>query len=171
MAKLSAKQLKELDKLHDEVFNEVDVVKSKDEIDIVLSKFIKKVKNNLKKDGSNASGKLSASIKPLPAKTREGIITYMIEMEDYWKKVDEGSKPIGFSKENLKELQPKIFKWIQNKPQLQEQVEANKRKSLSYAIATNILKKGTIKRFNYNGSRFLSREIETFEKNLIKAFE
>jgi hypothetical protein len=171
MAKLTAKQLKELDELHDEVLNQVDVVKSKDKLDIVLNQFIKKLKSNLKKDGSNASGKLSASIAPLPAKIGEGIITYSIEMEDYWKMVDEGSEPLGYSKNNLKELQPKIFKWIQNKPQLQEQVEASKRKSLSYAIATNILKKGTIKRFKYSGSRFLSKEIETFENNLIKAFE
>jgi len=92
-------------------------------------------------------------------------------MEDYWKDVDEGTNPIGYTKENRKKLQPKIYDWIQNKPQLQAQVEASKRRSLSYAIATNILRRGTIKRFNYSGSRFLSREIETFENNLIKAFE
>jgi hypothetical protein len=171
MAKLSAKQLRELDELHDEVLNQVDVVSSKDKLDIVLDQFIKKLKSNLKKDGSNASGKLSASIAPLPAKIGEGIITYQIEMEDYWKDVDEGTNPIGYTKENRKKLQPKIYEWIQNKPQLQAQVEASKRRSLSYAIATNILRRGTIKRFNYNGSRFLSREIETFENNLIKAFE
>jgi len=171
MAKLSAKQLKELDKLHDEVLNQVDVVNSEDKLDIVLKDFIKKLKNNLKRDGNNASGKLSASIKPQPTIASEGILTFIIELEDYWKKVDEGTKPIGYSKENFRELQPKIFEWIQNKPSLQAQVEAKQRKSLSYAIAKNILRKGTIKKFNYNGSRFFSREIETFEKNLIKALE
>ena len=171
MAKLSPQQLKALDELYDEVLDEVDVVKQQDKLDNVLSDFIKKIKDNLEQDGTNASGRLSASIHPLPTLSENGKLTYRIELENYWKDVDEGTKPKGFTKENRKELQPKIMKWIQNKPQLQAQVEAKKRKSLSYAIATNILKKGTIKRFNYSGSRFLSREIDMFEKHLIKVIE
>lgn len=171
MAKLKPEQLKALDELYNEVLNEVDVVKQQDKLDNVLSKFIKKIKNNLKKDGSNASGKLSASIQPLPTLSENGKLTYRIELEDYWKDVDEGTEPKGFSIEKRNDLQPKIMKWIQNKPQLQAQVEAKKRKSLSYAIATTILKKGTIKRYNYSGSQFLSREIDMFEKHLIKVIE
>lgn len=171
MAKLTAKQLKELDNLFDEVLDEVDVVKQKNKLDKVFANFIKKLKNNLKKDNSNASGKLSASIQPLPISVDNGKVNYKVKMEKYWKDVDQGTKKKGYSKKKLKQLQPKIYQWIQNKPTLQAQVEAKKRKSLSYAIATNILKKGTIKRFNYKGSKFYTREIQTFEKNLLKVIE
>ena len=137
----------------------------------VVDTFIKKIQNNLREKNLEASGRLIQSIQPLPVVTGEGVIKVSVELEDYWRQVEEGTKPLGFTKENRKKLQPKILRWIKEKPSLQSKVAANKRVSLSYAIATNILKKGTIKRFNYKGYPFLTKELDVFKKNLIKAYE
>lgn len=137
----------------------------------VVDSFIKKIQDNLRQNNLEASGKLIQSIQPLPIVTGDGIIKVGIELEDYWRKIEEGTKPLGYNKKNLKDLQPRIGRWISQKPSLQSKVEAKKRKSLSYAIATNILKKGTIKRFNYKGYPFLTKELDVFKKNIIKAYE
>jgi len=137
----------------------------------VVDTFIKKIQNNLKEKKLEASGRLIASIQPLPIVTGEGFIKVSIELEDYWRQIEEGTKPLGFTKENRKKLQPVILRWIKEKPSLQRRVAAKRRLSLSYAIATNILKKGTIKRFNYKGYPFLTKELDVFKKNLIKAYE
>jgi hypothetical protein len=42
---------------------------------------------------------------------------------------------------------------------------------LSYAIATNILKNGTIKRFGYKGKKFLTIEIPQLEKDIANDYQ
>lgn len=170
MAKLTAESGKELDDFFNNLQDNIENVEP-DNLQIVIQDFIKKVQNNLKENDLEASGKLSASIQPLPIQKEPGVLKVSIEIEDYWRQVEEGTKPLGFTKENRKKLQPKILRWIKEKPSLQSKVEASKRLSLSYAIATNILKKGTIKRFNYKGFPFLTKELDTFKKQILKAYE
>lgn len=137
-----------------------------------VNDFVKQVKKNLENNDLVASGRLYQSIKSLPFVKRDNITTIRIEAEDYYKDVEEGTKPKGFTKENRKQLQPKILEWIGNKPSLQSIAgDKKKQRSLSYAIATNILKNGTIKRFGYRGKRFITDEIPYLEEKLTKGFE
>ena len=83
-----------------------------------------------------------------------GVVKIAIGLDKHWKDVDQGQKPKGYSKEEVRKLQPKIFNWIQEKSLTSNRLakiadEKTLKRSLSFAIATNILKKGTIKRFGY----------------------
>jgi len=90
---------------------------------------------------------------------------------DYWEDLENGTKPKGYTKENRKQLQPRILAWINTKDSLLAIANDEKeKKSLSYAIATNILKNGTIKRFNYRGKKFLTDELPQLEKDFIEEF-
>lgn len=140
------------------------------EIDVVIQQFIGDVKMNLDKNDLNASGQLSASIIPLPTITADGIVKIRIELNDYWKDVDEGTKPLGFNKTNVAKMLPQIMRWIANKPSVQLS-KIKKRETLAYLITRAILKKGTIKRFGYKGSKFLSSELPGFKENISKVLQ
>ena len=162
--------------LKDEISKELDEFISKVEeggtVDQSVLKFIKRVKDNIVKFGFDASGNLMQSIKPLPTSVNGNIVKITIEIEDYWKDLEEGTKPKGYSKEKRKALQPRILDWINNKPALQKIANTQEeRRSLSYAIATNILKNGTIKRFGYKGKKFLTIEIPQLEKDIAKDYQ
>lgn len=138
-----------------------------------VNKFLDRVKKNLESFGFIASGNMFQSLKALPS-TKKGkkISAVNIEAEDYWEDLEKGKKPKGYSKEERKKLQPKILEWIKAKPSLQELAgTAEKQRSLSYAIATNILKKGTIKRFGYKGKPFLTKEIPQLREDIIKQWQ
>lgn len=137
-----------------------------------VNDFVKQVKKNLVDNDLYASGRLYQSIKSLPFIQKDNITTIRIEAEDYYKDVEDGTRPKGFSKENRKELQPKILEWINAKDSLSSIANTKeKQRSLSYAIATNILKNGTIKRFGYKGKRFISDEIPYLEEKIKKGIE
>ena len=156
---------KELDKL-------LNSLSDKETLTDPVNNFIKRVLKNLDKFGFVASGNMYQSIKPLPSTVNGNIITIKIEIEDYWEDLENGTKPKGYTKEKRKALQPRILEWIGNKPALQKIAKTNEEKrSLSYAIATNILKNGTIKRFGYKGKKFLTIEIPQLEKDIAKEFE
>ena len=162
--------------LKDEISKELDDFISKVEeggtVDQSVLKFIKRVKDNIVKFQFDASGNLMQSIKPLPTSVNGNIVKITIEIEDYWKDLEEGTKPKGYSKEKRKALQPRILDWINNKPALQKIAKTQEEKrSLSYAIATNILKNGTIKRFGYKGKKFLTIEIPQLEKDIAKDYQ
>ncbi len=138
-----------------------------------VNKFLDRVKKNLQEFGFVASGNMFQSLKALPStKKGKNISAVNIEAEDYWEDLENGTKPKGYSKEERKKLQPKILEWIKYKPSLQELAgSAEKQRSLSYAIATNILKKGTIKRFGYKGKPFLTMEIPQLKEDIIKQWQ
>lgn len=138
-----------------------------------VNKFLDRVKKNLQEFGFVASGNMFQSLKALPStKKGKNISAVNIEAEDYWEDLENGTKPKGYSKEERKKLQPKILEWIKAKPSLQELAgSAEKQRSLSYAIATNILKKGTIKRFGYKGKPFLTMEIPQLKEDIIKQWQ
>jgi len=141
-----------------------------DEYDVVIQEFIGRVKQNLEENDLNASGQLSASIVPLPRITGNGVVKIRVELNDYWRDVDEGTKPMGFTKENTAKMLPQIMRWIANKPSVQLS-KIKKRETLAYLITRAILRKGTIKRFGYKGSKFLSSELPGFKENIIKVLE
>ena len=162
--------------LKDEISKELDDFISKVEeggtVDQSVLKFIKRVKDNIVNFQFDASGNLMQSITPLPTSVNGNIVKITIEIEDYWKDLEEGTKPKGYSKEKRKALQPRILDWINNKPALQKIAKTQEEKrSLSYAIATNILKNGTIKRFGYKGKKFLTIEIPQLEKDIAKDYQ
>jgi len=138
-----------------------------------VNEFLKRVKRNLEEFGFVASGNMFQSLKALPStKKGKNISEVNIEAEDYWQDLENGTKPKGFSKEERKKLQPKILEWIKSKPSLQELAgSVEKQRSLSYAIATNILKNGTIKRFGYRGKPFLTQEIPQLKEDIIKQWQ
>lgn len=166
MAKLSKSQLDALDNLIDSID---DFQVEQDPV----NEFIKRVKRNLEEFGFVATGNLFQSLKALPSTKKGKKITEVnIEADDYWEDLEKGTKPKGYSKEERKKLQPKILEWIKAKPSLQELAgTAEKQKSLSYAIATNILKNGTIKRFGYKGKPFLTQEIPQLREDIIKQWQ
>lgn len=139
----------------------------------VVNEFLEKVKNNLKENDLIASGRLYQSLKPaLPFKQRKKSVVVEIIAEDYWKDIEEGTKPKGFSAANFKKLQPQILEWIQNKESLSAIANTEWRKrAFSYLITRSILRKGTIKRFGYKGKKFLTDELPELEKNIIKFYE
>lgn len=160
------------DEVSKELDNLLNNLEDKNTPNDAVNKFIKRVLNNLDKFGFVASGNIYQSIKPLPTTKNGNIVTVKIEIEDYWKDLEEGTKPKGFTKEKRKELQPKILKWIGDKPELQKIAKTqDERRSLSYAIATNILKNGTIKRFGYKGKKFLTIEIPQLEKDIANDYQ
>lgn len=137
-----------------------------------LNKFLDRVRKNIDENDFNASGNLRQSLSVLPTRREGDRIICTITIEDYWKDLEEGTKPKGFNKANFKALQPKILEWIKNKESLSTIANTEWRKrAFSYLITRSILKKGTIKRFGYKGKPFLTSEIPKLEKDIIKEFE
>lgn len=166
VGKLSEKSRKELDDFLTDTEDSIDT-----SLNDSINKFLKRVKKNIYKYGFDASGNLYQSLKSLPTKKRDGLLTARVEIADYWEDLENGTKPKGYTKENRKQLQPRILAWINTKDSLLAIAKDEKeKKSLSYAIATNILKNGTIKRFNYRGKKFLSDELPQLEKDFIEEF-
>ena len=170
MAKINRDQFNQLDNfladVESKLSGEQDIYSEK------VNDFLKRVKNNLEKYKFNASENLSQSLRALPIKRNQNILTVSIEIEDYWEDLEKGTQPKGYSKENRKKLQPRILDWINYKPALQKIANTQEeRRSLSYAIATNILKNGTIKRFGYKGKKFLTIEIPQLEIDIAKDYQ
>ena len=156
---------KELDRL-------LEKVEGKVEFTGALNEFLNRVRANLEKYGFNASMRMAQSLKALPTRKEQNKIVASIELEDYWDDLEKGTSAQGFTKEKRNKLQPRILDWINSKEQLQSIASTvQEKRALSYAIATNILKKGTIKRFGYKGKPFLTSEIPQLEKDIIKEFE
>lgn len=161
---------KELDELLNSVSQDFT---QDDNLAIAVNKFLDRVRKNIKEYDLYASGRLYQSLKPVEPFKKKGNITVVeIEAEDYYKDLEEGTKPKGFTKENFKALQPQILEWIKYKETLSSIANTEwRRRAFSYLITRSILRKGTIKRFGYKGKRFLSGEIPQLEKDIIKAVE
>jgi len=171
MAKLTAQSSKALDDFFNNLQDNIENVEP-DNLQIVIQDFIKKVQKNLRDNNLEASGKLIASIQPLPIEKDPGILKVLIQIEDYWRQVEEGTPPKpNYTKTDLNELKKDIRVWISQKPNLQANMQGKSRDTLSYLIAKKILQKGTIKRFNYKGFPFLTKELDTFKKQILKAYE
>jgi hypothetical protein len=108
---------------------------------------IAELQDSLKEKKANATGSLSQSILATPDEQTRDRVSININYNAYGNDADKGRKAEGFSKDKRNKLQPNIYKWVisPGKAQAFSSVASNKQqaRSLSYAIATNILKKGT----------------------------
>lgn len=103
------------------------------------------LRNTLRKNKTNASGVLSQSISSI-AKPKQGGFKLTVEMESYYRYVDEGRKASEVG--DFKTLYKNIYEWIQNKKSVQTLISksTDRRKatrSLAYVIARKIAKHGT----------------------------
>jgi hypothetical protein len=142
--------------------------------------FIKRVKANLAKDGSNATRALSQSIAP-EIKVFGFKYQLVISAEEYWEVVDKGRKAGKFPPYSSTPFSvngiafdsgfPDLIKWIMAKPLRVNQSTMPKKgptpawrrnsvKGLAYVIAR---KK---KRERQPGTRFMSRELKPFLKKI-----
>lgn len=105
----------------------------------ITNDFCTELKNRLSSNGTNASGDLSKSIKGI-VKQDGKYINISIRLEDYWKYIENGTKP------HFPPLDA-IKKWISVKPVLPRPLKNGKLPSinqLSYLIGRSISKKGTL---------------------------
>lgn len=147
---------------------EFTFLSTRDAIAETITDYIKKWQDNLKKEKHNASNKLSQSIgEGLKIKVLGTKFNISFSLEDYWENTDKGEKAKGFTLDKRKKLQSSILKWLVAKEGIGES-NRDKIKSMSYAISTNILKKGTLARFKGGGkgTKWFSREIDNFERDL-----
>lgn len=108
-----------------------------------LEDVIKRLKDSLTEHDNVASGTLASSITYSPMKFSAGQYTVELVFEDYGLDVDEGRKAEGFSKEKRNKLQPRIYAWL-GAPKFDSHIKSKaEQRSMSYAIATNILRRGT----------------------------
>lgn len=108
---------------------------------------IEELKQSIYNTGTDATGDLAQSILPITGEITRERVSIKVEYNEYGNKADKGSKAEGFTKEKRNKLQPSIYRWI-NSPGKKQSFGAfasskKEARSLSYAIATNILKKGT----------------------------
>jgi hypothetical protein len=126
----------------------------------ILESMEKKGITKSRGSASDLSSSLSFSFK----NSQTGL-SVEFSMFDYWKWVEEGRGPGGMPSVD------RIEEWMKGKgikPSKLKQATTGKRvkvsqstyekahRSMAWAIAKNIAKKGTIKRFGYKGSKFLS---------------
>lgn len=91
-------------------------------------------KNNLIKDGKKASGDLIRSIKP-KIQINDFEYTLELELEDYWKYVENGSKP-HFPPVDA------LIKWIEKKPIRPKDGLVKNNEQLAYLIGRKISREG-----------------------------
>jgi hypothetical protein len=108
---------------------------------------IYELQKSLKEKEVNATGSLSQSILATPGNVTREKAEITISYNKYGDDVDLGTAPKGFSINALKELQPKIYRWIISPGKAKRfgdvAKDRKKSRSLSFIIAMAILKKGT----------------------------
>lgn len=104
----------------------------------ITNTFCNELKNTLKDNNTNSSNKLSNSIKGL-VKQNGKYIVISISLEDYWKYIENGTKPHFPPIDSIK-------KWISVKPVLPRPLKNGKlptTNQLAYLIGRKISKVGT----------------------------
>ena len=130
------------------------------------NEIIERLKKSATDKGLDASGRLIAGI-DFNVKVFATQYRWQLTMPDYYKDVDEGTKPHLVPIKDLiewitfKGIAPKLRKkgFGKNGKKSAKSLGYTKQdtaKSLAYMIQQSILKKGTIKRFGYKGSKFYS---------------
>jgi hypothetical protein len=112
-----------------------------------------------------------ASIRP-EAKVFGNRFEMQFLMEDYWENVDKGQKP------GTKPSIDKILKWMGNKrigpktltgKRSLRAKNKDRRLAMAERIAEAIKRKGTIKRFGYKGSGFVTDYTKTLEQRMTQS--
>lgn len=138
----------------------------------VVGSVMAEMQDSLVRKDSNASGSLSQSIVANPNEATKERISVIVSYNAYGEDLDKGRSAEGFNKDKRNKLQPSIYRWVisPGKQKAFGAVASDKKKarSLSYAIATNILKKGVkgnkwltdvIGENNEKLSKFISQEV------------
>lgn len=105
----------------------------------ITNDFCTELRNRLSNNNTDASGKLSKSIKGIVKQSGKWV-TISIQMEDYWRYVEDGTKPHFPPIDAIK-------KWISVKPVLPRPLKNGKlptTNQLAYLIGRKIAKKGTL---------------------------
>ena len=105
----------------------------------ITNNFCTELRNRLFNNNTDASGKLSKSIKGIVKQSGKWV-TISIQMEDYWKYIENGTKPHFPPIDAIK-------KWISVKPVLPRPLKNGKlptTNQLAYLIGRKIAKKGTL---------------------------
>ena len=134
------------------------------------SEALQRLRTNINKDRTRASGALHDSMYYKIVKTRIDIY-----MANYAKAIDEGANPRTGKPSSY--FVGKIKKWMQSKGLTgkirNKSGKVNINKS-ARAIAESIYEKGTIKRFGYKGSNFIDRAVNNieneFDEDILTAF-
>lgn len=136
---------------------------------------VEALRKEVKRDDTYASGRLQASIHP-QIKIFGNKFEMQILMEDYWKQVDEGQKP------GKKPEVSKILKWMRHKGIQPKPTKSNltkprsaksrklfkdRRLAMAERIAEAIKRRGTIKRFGYKGSGFVTDYTKTLAERMM----
>ena len=131
-------------------------------------------RKEVEKDDTIATDRLHASIRP-DIKIFGNSYTLEILMEDYWKSVDQGTKP------GTKPDIQKILKWMRHKgiqprpgktnllkPRSTKarKIFKDRRLVLAEKIANAIQRKGTIQRFGYKGTGFVTEQVSTLAERM-----
>lgn len=118
------------------------------------------IRQSIEQKKLDASGNLKASVAFETLQSSNEVHSLKFKMADYWEWAETGRRsgkapPV-----------QNIMEWITNKgiKVRQSRTESGssvlaRRKKMAFAISKNIAKKGTIKRFGYKGSKFLSSVI------------
>jgi len=131
------------------------------QVEEILFRFGNELVNDVRKSIEDkeldASGNLKASVAPYSLQSANDFFKLEIKMADYWEYAETGRRsgkmpPI----EN-------IMDWIANKGidvrKEKGRSSIEKNRNLAYKIRSAIGKRGTIKKFNYQGSKFLSEVV------------
>ena len=118
----------------------------------LINQFVLKLKETIANNGSNASGKLSKSIKG-KVKQNGKFLEVSISLEDYWKYIEYGTRPHFPPVDKIKE-------WIRVKPILPRPLSNGKlptNDQLAFLIGRKISKVGT------KPQPFLKKSITEFD--------
>ena len=134
------------------------------QMDAIMFRFgnqlIEDIRKSIEDKDLDASGELKSKTHPYQSVSSNNHYKLEVKMLDYWEAAETGRRsgkmpPI----EN-------IMEWITNKGIKVRQSRSEKttsvlkrRRSMAYAISRTIGERGTIKRFNYKGSKFLTEVV------------
>lgn len=142
--------------------NDIAVGTIKEVLNEYGEKVVAALNDNLEFKGNIASGDLAASIK-FKVFSVSDVHTFELFIDDSYKWVDKGTKPSKYRHPG-KKMVDSIATWLSfkglsgvvNSKKAKSKARPSNIKSMAYAVATNILKHGTTKRFGYKGSSFYS---------------
>ena len=150
-------------------------VKPTDPISLLIGKWIensiKRSKEILAENNKNASGRLTASITPLPRTIdANGNMEWTIQMEDYWDDVDEGVNGTEIFRNSTKSFRDKapsvkdLQSWIADKG-IRPLNQNTSYEDLAFIFSKSIKRKG------YEGVKFVSlvfneQQLDTLMKDI-----
>jgi hypothetical protein len=118
-------------------------------------------KDKLNNEGITASGKLANSIKCLPVDVNGNIYEVSLQLEEYWKAIEDGRAPTKNSGNG--ELRRAILKWITAKPVIKRPYNGKlpTDEQLAFLISRKIHREG------YKGRQPLQRTIDELRDDIL----